>query len=193
MTPASRSVRSTKSAPRWMNARYTGSGDRAATDPRCDMATMSSSVSAWRSKVTVGRSRAGALPMVPPRPRLRPEIEEIAPLERRNAAIVLQPLRILRHESVQHRYPLLARQVDAVAEHLVVHVILVTAAQAEEQIQRALQRAREDVRPHGERRAIAQEFRERDARRGRDGDAVPGHHHEFAPIDLLADPHRRLS
>ena len=77
---------------------------------------------------------------------------------------MVESRRIVGGERRQCRLAVPTRQLDALAEELVVDVILVPEAQAEHQIHGTLERAREDVRSHRKGRAIAEQLGEGDAR-----------------------------
>ncbi len=75
-----------------------------------------------------------------------PEVEEVEPLQRRGQAVGLQPARIGAHVFLQALLALAAGQRDALRERFEVDGIAVRAGQAEEQIDGAVQQAREDER-----------------------------------------------
>src|SRR4249919_1571504 len=117
-----------------MNARNAGSGESSAVARSRATLTMSPIVSRSRSKRTVRRAPATGSAIVPPRSRFGPEVIEIEPLERRLETIVLQSRRVRARERGERGRTIPPREVDPVAEELIMHMILRSAPQTEHQI-----------------------------------------------------------
>src|SRR5919204_3216992 len=95
--------------------------------------------------------------------RLMPEIVEVEPLQRRLAAVGLEPPGILADVAGDRRIALARRQHDALGEALEMQRIARAALQAEEEIHRAFEQVREDHRALRKARFLTEEQRARAA------------------------------
>src|SRR5438067_6681825 len=95
--------------------------------------------------------------------RLMPEVVEVEPLQRRLAAVVLEPRGVLGDVAPDRLVARAGRELDALGEALQMQRVATFVLEAEEEIHRAFQQVREDHRPLRKRRRLAKEERARAA------------------------------
>src|SRR5882762_1856439 len=118
-----------------------------------------------------------------------PEVVEVEPLQRRLAAVVLEPRGVFAYIAPDRLLARARRQLDALGEAFEMQVIAPGALEAEEEIHRAFEEMREDHRPLRERRRLAEEERARVAPVLRGRRTVADDDQDLPLLDTILEQH----
>src|SRR5205807_8979904 len=121
--------------------------------------------------------------------RFMPEVVEVEPLQRRLAAVVLEPRGVLADVAPDRLLARAGRELDPLGEALQMQRVAAFLLEAEEEVHRAFEQMREDHRPLRERRRLAEEERARAAAVLRGGRAIADDDEDLPLLDTILEQH----